>query len=136
PETCLHRESTGGDVREALHGTDSAPDFALVCAIEAALMEHKVFLQPNLKLADFAQQLNVPEYKISRVFRHLHARNFNQYINKLRIQYAAELLADPNHQRWPVLTIGLESGFASVGPFTRAFKAEHGCTPKEYRMMA
>jgi AraC-like DNA-binding protein len=29
--------------------------------------------------------------------------------------------------------VGLESGFASVGPFTRAFKAHTGFTPNQYR---
>jgi AraC-like DNA-binding protein len=32
-----------------------------------------------------------------------------------------------------VLVIGLESGFASVGPFTRAFKQFTGLTPNQYR---
>ncbi|MFN6972415.1 MAG: AraC family transcriptional regulator [Rheinheimera sp.] len=31
------------------------------------------------------------------------------------------------------MVVGLESGFASVGPFTRAFKATMGYTPHEFR---
>ena len=33
----------------------------------------------------------------------------------------------------PILTIALDAGFASLGPFNRAFKAETGLTPTEYR---
>jgi AraC-like DNA-binding protein len=32
-----------------------------------------------------------------------------------------------------VLEISAESGFASLGPFNRAFKAATGCTPTAYR---
>jgi AraC-like DNA-binding protein len=35
-----------------------------------------------------------------------------------------------------VLTIALDAGFSSLGPFNRAFKAETGVTPSEYRRQA
>ena len=35
----------------------------------------------------------------------------------------------------PVLTIALDAGFSSLGPFNRAFKAETGATPSEYRRL-
>jgi AraC-like DNA-binding protein len=33
----------------------------------------------------------------------------------------------------PILTIALDTGFGSIGPFNRAFKAHTGLTPSEYR---
>jgi AraC-like DNA-binding protein len=33
----------------------------------------------------------------------------------------------------PILTIALDAGFGSIGPFNRAFKAHTGLTPSEYR---
>lgn len=118
-------------------GEESAPahsDPALLNAIEHALHHEKIYLQTHLKLVDFAQRLQVPEYRVSRALRqHFNARNFNQYINELRIQHATQLLQNPKHDHWPMLTVGLESGFASAAPFTRAFKAMHGCTPLEFK---
>lgn len=112
----------------------SGQDLTLITGIENALYQDKVFLQANLKMVDLAQLLEVPEYRISRVFRHhFKARNFNQFINMLRIEHAKTLMESPANQHWTVLVIGLESGFASVGPFNRAFKAICGCTPNEYR---
>jgi AraC-like DNA-binding protein len=35
----------------------------------------------------------------------------------------------------PVLTIALDAGFSSLGPFNRAFKADTGLTPTEYRRL-
>jgi AraC-like DNA-binding protein len=33
----------------------------------------------------------------------------------------------------PILTIALDAGFQSLGPFNRAFKAQTGMTPSEFR---
>lgn len=106
----------------------------LVSGIENALYQNQLFLQPNLKMLDLARQLDVPEYRVSRALRyHFKARNFNQFINSLRIEHAKTLLESPSNQHWTILVVGLESGFASIGPFNRAFKSECGCTPNEYR---
>ncbi len=107
---------------------------ALADKVETLLIKQALYLKTNLKVADIARELDVPEYKISKALRNnLSARNFNQYVNELRIKHAKRLLADPDKQKWPVLVVGLESGFASVGPFTRTFKLLTGFTPNQYR---
>ncbi len=112
----------------------SASESELAHQVKELLVGKSLFLQPNLKVADIARQLDVSEYRISRALRSEQgARNFNQYINELRIKHAQDLLIDPDKQKWPVLVVGLESGFASVGPFTRAFKAMTSFTPNQYR---
>lgn len=111
-----------------------AADQQLLDAIHSALQQEQLFLQANLKVADLARRFAVPEYRISRVLRQQYPQwNFNQLINALRIQHAQQLLADPSKQHWPVLVVGLESGFGSAGPFSRAFKAVVGTTPHDYR---
>ena len=42
-------------------------------------------------------------------------------------------LRDPLQAEVPILTIALDAGFQSLGPFNRAFKAETGLTPSDYR---
>ncbi|MAG77139.1 MAG: AraC family transcriptional regulator [Colwelliaceae bacterium] len=115
--------------------TSNAADETLLSKqVETLINDEALFLQPNLKISDIAQKLGVPEYRISNALRHhLAAKNFNQYINELRIRHAQTLLADTDKQKWTVLVVGLESGFASVGPFTRAFKSITGYTPNQYR---
>lgn len=123
--------STDSTVATAL----SQADLALFAQLQQLLFQEKLYLQANLRLTDVAQQLQVPEYRVSRLIRsQLHASNFNSFINTLRIEHAKSLLTDPTKQHWPVLVVGLESGFASVGPFTRAFKTQTGDTPNEYRL--
>jgi AraC-like DNA-binding protein len=36
----------------------------------------------------------------------------------------------------PILTIALDSGYGSIGPFNRAFRQRYGMTPTEYRAAA
>ena len=43
--------------------------------------------------------------------------------------------ADPAQAEVPILTIALDAGFQSLGPFNRAFKAVTGVTPTEYRRL-
>lgn len=58
-------------------------------------------------------------------------RNFNSFLNHYRIADAKSGLADPAQSAVPVLTIALDAGFNSLGPFYDAFKAETGLTPSD-----
>jgi AraC-like DNA-binding protein len=44
-------------------------------------------------------------------------------------------LADPAQEAVPILTIAMDAGFQSLGPFNRAFKAQTGVTPSEFRRL-
>ena len=131
------KEKTQSTESSEAASTTAAPvadETLLSMKVKELIVDNSLFLQPNLKIADVAQKLNVPEYRVSNALRHhLHARNFNQFVNELRIKHAKSLLTDLDKKKWPVLVVGLESGFASVGPFTRAFKATTGYTPNQYR---
>jgi AraC-like DNA-binding protein len=54
-------------------------------------------------------------------------------VNHYRIAEAKAALRDPRQAEVPVLTIALDAGFNSLGPFNRAFKADTGMTPTEVR---
>ena len=52
-----------------------------------------------------------------------------------RYEEAKAALADPSQAEVPVITIAMDAGFQSLGPFNRAFKATTGVTPSEYRRL-
>ena len=84
-----------------------------------------------------ADRLGLPEHKLRRLInQQLGWRNFNQYLNAYRLADAKAALADPLQAEVPVLTIAMDAGFQSLGPFNRAFKADTGVTPSEYRRQA
>ncbi len=113
----------------------TAEDRGLAARIESEVREQSLYLQPELKVASLAELLATPDYKISRaITRALDCDNFNQYINRYRIEFAQRLLGD--HTDRSILAIGIDSGFASIGPFNRAFKATTGVTPRQFRAQA
>ena len=121
-------------VHETQINTEKRQNIELKNTVQRLLVRQKLYLQANLKVGDLAKQLDLPEYKVSRLLKEgFNARNFNHFINQLRVKHAKQLLSAPDKSHWPVLVIGLESGFASVGPFTRAFKQFTGTTPNQYR---
>lgn len=111
-----------------------AVDTALAASIDQLMRGDRLFLEPELKVADVARRLDVPEYRVSRsVTRDLGQPNFNRYVNGFRIAHARGLLEDPTHDDLSILVIALDSGFASLGPFNRAFKERTGATPTAFR---
>lgn len=105
-----------------------------VTALERAMTVDKAYRQDGLTIARLAERLGMPEYRLRRLINQaLGYRNFNSFLNFYRIADAKAALADPAQADVPVLTIALDAGFSSLGPFNRAFKAETGLTPSEFR---
>lgn len=94
----------------------------------------RAYRTEDLTVAGLARRLAVPEYRLRRLInRRLGYRNFNAFVNGFRLDEARAALADPARRQLPVLTIALDAGFQSIGPFNRAFKAATGLTPTEFR---
>ena len=99
-----------------------------------ALMKESYFRETGLTIPLLAGKLGYPEHQLRRLINgHLGYRNFSAFLNNYRIAEAQQQLADPECARMPVLTIALDLGYASLGPFNRAFKDATGMTPTEYR---
>lgn len=109
-------------------------DERLADALQALMTDAQVYRSEDLSVASLAARLAVPEYRLRRLINHrLGHRNFNAFVNSFRLDEARAALADPARRELPVLTIALEAGFQSIGPFNRAFKAATGLTPTEFR---
>lgn len=106
---------------------------ALAAALVRALEVDRLYRQPELKVAELAEHVGSREHRVSRVINQLlGAPNFNQWVNRYRIEHACRLLRE--QPRRSVLEISLDAGFGSLGPFNRAFKSAMGCTPREWRV--
>jgi AraC-like DNA-binding protein len=109
-------------------------DAALLEALRR-LMEHdRAYRDDGLSITSLSQRLDVQEYRLRRLINgQLGHRNFSAFVNGYRLSEAAGALADPAQAEVPVLTIALDAGFGSIGPFNRAFKSHTGLTPSEFR---
>lgn len=109
-------------------------DAALLDALRKLMQDGKVYREDALSIASLSQNLGVQEYRLRRLINgQLGHRNFSAFVNGYRLAEATAALADPGQAEVPILTIALDAGFGSIGPFNRAFKAHTGQTPTEYR---
>lgn len=114
--------------------TATGPEAAQLAPLQHLLDHDKVFREPDLSIASLSQKLDIPEYRLRHLInRQLGHRNFNAFVNGYRLVDAEAALSDPAQAGVPILTIALDAGFGSIGPFNRAFKARTGLTPSEYR---
>ena len=91
----------------------------------------------RLTIAALAARLDEQEYRLRRTInRHLGYRNFAQFLNAQRLAEVKQALADPAQREVPILTIALDAGFGSLGPFNRAFREAEAMTPSQYRAAA
>ena len=81
-------------------------------------------------LEDMAKDLGVSKYVLSRVFSKTFHRNFNQYLNDARLNYACHRLENTSDS---ITNICLDSGFESQRTFNRVFKERYKISPSDYR---
>ena len=98
------------------------------------MTEQHAYRREGLTLAALGQMLGMGEAALrSLINQELGCRNFNDFLHHYRLQEAAGRLATED---LPILTIALDCGYGSIGPFNRAFRQRFGMTPTEYRAAA
>lgn len=129
PEPALPRPDMGvpadtGGRPEARHALDML----------AAVRAQQLHRRPGLTIGELAQALKLPEHRLRQLInQELGFRNFNAFLNRLRLDEVAGRLRDPAQDGVAITTIALDAGYASLGPFNRAFRDAHGLTPSEFR---
>ena len=94
----------------------------------------KAFINENqsedLSLGMVAKAVNVSTYYFCKMFKKATGINFTDYLSRVRIEKAKNLLLNPNLR---VSEIAYEVGFQSLTHFNRVFKRILGQSPTEYR---
>jgi len=108
-----------------------------VAALERLMRQDKPYLTEGLTISALTQALKIPEYRLRHAInQEMGFRNFPAFLNSYRLEEAKLILANPDQARLPILTIALDLGYGSIGPFNRAFKQETGVTPTAFRKAA
>jgi len=111
-----------------------AVEAALAAQVIATMTERKLWKREGLSIAGLARELNTQEYRLRRAInRHLGYRNFNEFLHEYRLKEVTARLSDPGERNLPILSIALDCGYGSIGPFNHAFKARFGVTPTQFR---
>ncbi len=91
------------------------------------------FLNKNMSLANLASQMDTNTRYLSEVINNYKGKNFNLYINELRVNHVADLLKNnPAYLNYKVSYLAEISGFSSHSAFTTVFKTITGMSPNAY----
>lgn len=84
----------------------------------------------DLSLGQVAKAVNTSTFYFCKMFKKVTGINFTDYLSRVRIEKAKNLLLNPNLR---VSEIAFEVGFQSLTHFNRVFKKIVGHSPTEYR---
>lgn len=101
--------------------------------LKRVMEEEKLYLNPDLKASEVAQNLEIPLYQLSHLLSLKSEYSFFDFVNEYRINEAKSLLKDSSNDHLTILAIGFESGFNNKSSFNRAFKKFTGETPSVYK---
>ncbi len=87
--------------------------------------------QQQLTVTSVAEAFDMPIDKLSKLFSHCAGMGVLQYIHKIRIEHACNLLL--SDEKLTIAEIAGRVGYSSALTFNRAFKARYEMTPGEYR---
>ena len=88
------------------------------------------FLKPNLTLTSVASELNTNTKYLSVFISQYKDPHFNDYINRLRINYIIQKLhSDPAYREYKISYLAEECGFSSHAKFATVFKEMLGISP-------
>ncbi|AZB17158.1 AraC family transcriptional regulator [Chryseobacterium indologenes] len=99
--------------------------------LENIMVLQEPYLDSELNLIKLAEMLSVSTHHLSYVINTGFHKNFFQYVNEFRVEYAKILLKKDS--KLSILGIAYESGFNSKTSFNTTFKKVTGLTPSEFK---
>ena len=84
----------------------------------------------TLSLGQVAQAVNMSSFYFCKVFKKATGLNFTDYVSRVRIERAKNLLLNPNVR---VTEVAYEVGFQTLTHFNRVFRKVTGESPSSYR---
>ena len=99
--------------------------------LENIMVLQEPYLDSELNLIKLAEMLSVSTHHLSYVINTGFNKNFFQYVNEFRVEYAKILLKKDS--KLSILGIAYESGFNSKTSFNTTFKKVTGLTPSEFK---
>ncbi len=93
-------------------------------------LDEKPYLEPKLTLTTLSKRLEVSPNHLSQIINQYEQQNFNDFINKYRIEEFINNAAQ--NSNFSFLAIALDSGFNSKSTFNTVFKKQKGVTPSQF----
>ncbi len=106
---------------------------SLLDRVKEYVEEEKPYLDNELRLSGLAEQLDISIHHLSQVVNEQLGKSFSDFINEYRVEEARRMLANPRYKERYIIAIAYASGFNNKTSFNKAFKAQTGMSPSQYR---
>ena len=126
----INEDSDSEDVKRKLISDEEL--LKIKTQLERIMNIQKPYLDSELNLIKLAEMLSASTHHLSYVINTGFGKNFFQYINEFRVEYAKKLLKEAD-SKLSILGIAYESGFNSKTSFNTTFKKLTGQTPSEFK---
>lgn len=100
--------------------------------IESLMKSERLYTDPELSLAQLASRLGCNAGLVSKTINQSFQLNFNDFINRFRVDAVKELILKGEHKKQTLLGLAFDAGFNSKATFNRAFKKFSGKSPKDF----
>ena len=110
-----------------LQSFDDDASLAQISGIVDYITSH---VTESFSMAELSQRVGMSESQFSRSFRRATGNTFTDFVNRLRITRACQLLMETDRY---ISNVCYDSGFNNVANFNRRFLEIKGMTPKEFR---
>lgn len=101
--------------------------------LDAYVAEANSYLRPRYALSDMAHELSIPHHHLSFLLNRVYNLRFNDFINRLRIDYLQKRIREEDILKTRTLEgLAREAGFANRTTFIRVVQKITGMNPSEY----
>lgn len=142
----LYLEHKEGERRLMEHAAPSPPSKAkygegalseqemldIVAACRRALQDSDAPYNPDFRIEDLAELIDVPKRYVSQSINGALGQNFGSFIGAVRVNRACELLTGEEGRNLSIEGVATMVGFRSRSHFVNVFKRVTGLTPTEY----
>ena len=104
---------------------------ALVDKFVKLVVDEKLYAQEGVSLKNVAKLLDAPQRQLSQAINHVYGESFSKRMNRLRVEEAKRLLANPSGNS--IVKVMLDSGFRTKSNFNKEFLAIEGLSPRDFR---
>ena len=95
-------------------------------------IQDQPFLSKGFTVTHITQETGIPAHQISVYYKDFLKTNFNDWKNKLRIEFAVEAIKSGKWSHYTIEAIAEKSGFSSRSNFNIAFNACMNQTPSQF----